>query len=287
MSSLIDRVAAELRRQVLAGELAPDERVVELDLAARLNVSRTPLRLAFTELEREGLFERLPKRGFRVRRVTQEEITQAIDVRGALEGLAARTAAESGISAPLLEELRACVRDGRALLDAVSKGLPLNSEEWITINIRFHRALVSSSNNPVLAATLAHVAKTPLAAPGALTLGGTQPALELSFLTRAQSDHEDIVDAIEAREGSRAEALLREHARRSRDNKRVLIQAVAELSDGGAAAATTERAKKPSAAERKPRPNPRSTENSANGTSEKAQLQVPAGMQTNLQNTRR
>ncbi len=252
MSSLIDRVTAELRRQVLAGELAPDERVVELDLAARLNVSRTPLRLAFTELEREGLFERLPTRGFRVRRVTLEEVSQAIDVRGALEGLAARAAAESGVSAALLEELRACVRDGRALLNAANDGHPLNPEDWIANNIRFHQTLVTSANNPVLAATLAHVAKTPLAAPGAVALGGRLPALELSFLARAQTDHEDIVNAIEAREGSRAEALLREHARRSRDNKRVLIQAGVEFPNGGAAIAAAERQKKSSAAERKP-----------------------------------
>lgn len=279
MSSLIDSVAAELRRQVLAGELAPDERVVELDLAARLNVSRTPLRLAFTELEREGLFERLPKRGFRVRRVTQDEVTQAIDVRGALEGLAARTAAESGISAPLLEELRACVNDGRTLLNAASKGLPLNSEEWIAINIRFHRALVASANNPVLAATLAHVAKTPLAAPGAVALGGMQPALELSFLTRAQSDHEDIVNAIEAREGSRAEALLREHARRSRDNKRVLIQSGVEFPNGGAAAAPEKRTKKPSTTERKPQPSLRHTESSADSLSKKVRKRATNGVQ--------
>lgn len=264
MSSLIDSVAAELRRQVLAGELAPDERVVELDLAARLNVSRTPLRLAFTELEREGLFERLPKRGFRVRRVTLEEVTQAIDVRGTLEGLAARTAAESGISAPLLDELRACVSDGRALLNAAGNGKPLNPEDWIAVNIRFHRTLVASANNPVLAATLAHVAKTPLAAPGAVALGGMQPALELSFLTRAQSDHEDIVNAIEAREGSRAEALLREHARRSRDNKRVLIQAGVEFPNGGAAVAAAERARKPPAAERRQRPRTGRSDTSSN-----------------------
>ncbi|MET4576436.1 GntR family transcriptional regulator [Ottowia thiooxydans] len=243
MGSLIESVSAELRQLVLAGELAPDERVVELDLAARLNVSRTPLRLAFAELEREGLFERLPKRGFRVRRVTLDEVAQAIDVRGALEGLAARTAAEMGISAAVRQEFRTCVTEGRRLVDAAAAGNPLNSEEWIAMNIRFHRTLIVAANNPVLAATLAHVAKTPLAAPGAVALGGMQPELEFSFLSRAQSDHEDIVDSIEAREGVRAESLLREHARRSRDNKRRLIQAGVEFPNGGAAVVAAERAK--------------------------------------------
>lgn len=228
MASLIESVTAELRRLVLAGELSPGERVVELALASRLQVSRTPLRLAFAELEREGLFERLPKRGFRVRRVTLDEVTQAIDVRGALEGMAARTAAETGTPPAVLQEMRACVAEGRALVDAASAATPLNTQSWVTMNIRFHHALMLAANNPVLTATLAYVAKTPLAAPGAVALGGMRPTLELAFLARAQTDHEDIVNAIEAREGARAEALLREHARRSRDNKRVLMQAGVE-----------------------------------------------------------
>lgn len=77
----------------------------------------------------------------------------------------------------------------------------------------------------MLRSALDHVAKTPMAGPGALGASG-QPRLELPFVQRAQQDHEDIVQAIEAREGVRAEALMREHARRSRDNKRVLIEAL-------------------------------------------------------------
>lgn len=242
MASLIESVTAELRRLVLAGELAPGERVVELELASRLQVSRTPLRLAFAELEREGLFERLPTRGFRVRRVTLDEVAQAIDVRGVLEGLAARTAAEAGVPPAVLHEMQACVAEGRALVDAARAGASLNTQSWVAMNIRFHRALMLAANNQVLAATLAYVAKTPLAAPGAVALGGVRPSLELEFIARAQTDHEDIVHAIEAREGARAEALLREHARRSRDNKRVLMQAGVELPEGGAAVAAAERA---------------------------------------------
>lgn len=223
MSSLIERVTAELRRMVVSGELAPGERVVELDLAARLNVSRTPLRLAFTELEREGLFERLPKRGFRVRRVTLAEVIQAIDVRGALEGFAARCAAEAGVPPALMAELRDCVAEGRALLDAARRASVMDTQQWVAMNVRFHRALMQAANNAVLTDTMAHLAKTPMAAPDAVALGGVQPLLEIAFLERAQSDHEDIVNALAAREGSRAEALLREHARRSRDNKRVLF----------------------------------------------------------------
>lgn len=249
MASLIESVSAELRRLVLSGELAPNERVVELDLASRLSVSRTPLRLAFAELEREGLFERLPKRGFRVRRVTLDEVSQAIDVRGTLEGLAARIVAEAGAPPELLEDMRACVTEGRRLVESSMAGEIVSSAQWVGMNVRFHSALVQAAQNPVLAATLAHVAKTPLAGPSAVALGGAQPELELTFLARAQADHEDIVAAIEAREGSRAESLLREHARRSRDNKRKLIPMGVEFPDGGAAVIAAEREKTEGSAE--------------------------------------
>lgn len=209
---------------VLAGDLAPGERVVELDLAARLRVSRTPLRLAFTELERAGVLERLPKRGYRVRRVALEEVVQAIDVRGVLEGYAARRAAESGMSANLLEDMRGYVQQGRALINEARRKPPLNASHWMSINMRFHQVLMDAAGNQVLVAALSHVTKMPLAAPVAVALGGAAPQLELEFLERAQSDHEDILQALEAREGARAEALLREHARRSRDNKCELIK---------------------------------------------------------------
>ena len=79
------------------------------------------------------------------------------------------------------------------------------------------------AGNKALSAALEHVAKAPLASAAALSLGGTLPALELAFLQRAQQDHEDILAALQAHEGARAEALMREHARRSRDNKRELL----------------------------------------------------------------
>jgi GntR family transcriptional regulator of vanillate catabolism len=93
------------------------------------------------------------------------------------------------------------------------------------MNGRFHRTLADAAGNPVLRSALDHVAKTPMAGPGALGVSG-QPLLELAFVQRAQQDHEDIVAAIAAREGVRAEALMREHARRSRDNKKVLVEAL-------------------------------------------------------------
>lgn len=226
MASQIERVVTELRRRILAGVLAPGERVLEVACSEALGVSRTPLRLALGELEKEGLLERLPSRGFRVRQVTLDEVAMAIDVRGTLEGMAVRLLAESGPAPRVLAPLRACLDEGRAIVERARVGSePIDMPAWAAMNARFHRTLAHESGNAALASALEHVAKTPLAGPGVLGVG-FEASIEASFVQRAQLDHEDIVRAIEAREGSRAEALMREHARRSRDNKRVLVAAL-------------------------------------------------------------
>lgn len=225
MSSQIQRVIRELRRQILAGELAPGERLVELQRAAALDVSRTPLRIAFGELEKEGLLERLPTRGFRVRSFSIDEVAKAVDVRGALEGLAARSLAEAGPDARTLELMQACVDEGRALLRAAAEaGEPIDAARWIAMNTRFHGALVAAANNPALTSALNVVSRLPMAGAGSLGLSGSIPALEFAFIQRAQYDHEDVVRALRNREGARAEALMQEHAHRSRDNKRALME---------------------------------------------------------------
>ena len=230
MSSQIDYTTQELRRRILSGQVAPGERMVELELSAQLAVSRTPIRIALGELEKEGLLERLPTRGFRVRQFSVDEITNAVDVRGVLEGMAARQAAERGITPETRAELQACIDEGRLLLEkAHASGHVIDAARWVPMNARFHGALVQAAGNSTLVSALAHVSKTPMAGAGALSLNGTLPLLEFGFIQRAQGDHEDVVAALLAGEGARAEAFMREHAHRSRDNKRELMTRMQKL----------------------------------------------------------
>lgn len=224
MASQVHHVVNELRRHIVARKWVPGERLIELELVALLGVSRTPIRLAFEELEKQGFLERLPTRGFRVREITVDDMSDAIDVRGVLEGMGARLAAEGRMTSDALCALNECVAQGRALLDSAARlGDAVDLARWIPMNARFHATLMAAAGNKALSAALEHVARAPLAGAAALSLGGTSPALELAFLQRAQQDHEDILDALQAHEGARAEALMREHARRSRDNKRELL----------------------------------------------------------------
>ncbi|MES2363995.1 MAG: GntR family transcriptional regulator [Pseudomonadota bacterium] len=245
MSSQIDYTTSELRRKILTGEVAPGERMVELELSAQLSVSRTPIRIALGELEKEGLLERLPTRGFRVRRFTVDEVANAVDVRGVLEGMAARQAAERGLTPATRDELQACVDEGRLLLQkAQAAGHVIDAARWVPMNARFHGALVQAAGNSTLGSALAHVSKTPMAGAGALSLNGVLPLLEYRFIQRAQSDHEDVLAALLAGEGARAEALMREHAHRSRNNKRELMTRMQQPAPGKKVPATVSKRQK-------------------------------------------
>ncbi|HWH81257.1 MAG TPA: GntR family transcriptional regulator, partial [Burkholderiaceae bacterium] len=85
-----------LRELILGGELRPGARIAELWLVERLGVSRTPVRLALVRLAEEGLLDTLPSGGYAVRDFSEADIVDAIELRGTVEGLAARFAAERG-----------------------------------------------------------------------------------------------------------------------------------------------------------------------------------------------
>jgi GntR family transcriptional regulator of vanillate catabolism len=255
MATQIDMVVSRLRDMVLSGELTAGERIVEIPFAARLGVSRTPLRLALMELEQEGLLERLPTRGYRVRAFSLDDIANAVDVRGVLEGMAARIVAERGLSETTFAAMAAVVAEGRHLVDTADQpGATFDAEAWRAVNAEFHQVLVAAADNRALASALEHNNKIPLAAAGALSLPNTPSILELNFMRRAQDDHEDLLAALSRGEGARAEAILREHAYRSRENKRILIAQMQDESPGAAPASVG----KPDTPPVRGRPRPRS-----------------------------
>src|SRR5215510_6009823 len=93
-SSQKGRALLLLREMLLRGDFEPGERLSELSLVARLSISRTPIRLALERLAHEGLLEASASGGFIARAFTIEDVWDAIEVRGVLEGTAARLAAE-------------------------------------------------------------------------------------------------------------------------------------------------------------------------------------------------
>jgi GntR family transcriptional regulator of vanillate catabolism len=206
-----------LRELIMRGELAPGSRITELPLVERLGVSRTPIRAALIRLEQEGLLEAWPTGGYKVRRFSVADIVDAIEVRGTLEGLVARLAAERGADPELMTQARACV----AAIDTVLKRPQFDEadfEGYVAGNERFHALLAQMAASPVVARELERVLSLPFASSNALlSVQAATPDARETLLV-AQDQHHQVLDAIERREGARAEALMREHARIARRN---------------------------------------------------------------------
>lgn len=206
-----------LRDLLLDGKLGPGERVSELQMVEQLGVSRTPVRSALARLAEEGLLEAIPTGGYAVRSFSEAEVFAAVEIRGTLEGLAARLAAERGVGPSDLRRLAACLdgiddvlrRDGPSVADV---------PRYVELNARFHAGLVELAESRTLARQLERVLVLPFASPSALVrMQSSSPEAHRS-LTVAQDQHRCAVEAIERREGARAEAILREHARLARRN---------------------------------------------------------------------
>jgi len=214
------RALLSLREQLLSGEFKPGDRMSELRLVDRLGVSRTPLRLALASLEHEGLLRSLPGGGYVVREFTRADIRDAIELRGVLEGTAARFAAERGAS-------RRDIRALRSINDSVEPLVHLadyeSFERYVALNELFHARLLKMAESPLLERTLEGVLSLPFASPSALVLQHAQLPESREILIIAHRQHLWLVDAIEGREGARADSIAREHARLSLTNLEIVL----------------------------------------------------------------
>jgi len=155
------------------------------------------------------------------------DILDAIEIRGVLEGTAARLAAERGISA----ERSAQMGDILAGLDTAVDPARFDFESYVRLNDDFHRLLPELSGSEIVAREVARASRLPAASPGAFMQGQELIPDFRTSLTRAQHQHRCIFEAILAREGTRAEALAREHARLARMNLEYITTQRPNLAD--------------------------------------------------------
>ncbi len=218
MATQQEKATLKLRELILGGDFAPGAWLRETAVALQLGTSRTPARIAMQILEQEGLLGFIPNRGFRVEKFTVQQVSDAVDVRGTLEGMACRLAARRGLAPALTETLQSCLTRGREILRGASFD-EADTQIWADMNRTFHDGVVEAAANEALAANIAFNNRIPLASAAAITFYSYRADLGLSLLREAQRDHEEIFAAICDGESDRAESLMREHARRSRDNK--------------------------------------------------------------------
>jgi DNA-binding GntR family transcriptional regulator len=186
-----------LRDAIVAGELLPSERLVEEDLARRLGLGRAAVRMALVRLEHDGLVERERNRGARVRRVSDAEAVEILEVRAALESLAARKAA--ALATPKdVRELRAILREmgakrERGDLMAVSDA-----------NAALHRRIVEISGHATVQRLSGMLISQIVRFQYRTVLLPGRPE-------RSHREHTAIVDAIAAGDGDAAERAMRRH----------------------------------------------------------------------------
>jgi GntR family transcriptional regulator of vanillate catabolism len=214
-----------IREMVLRGEFKPGERIFEVPLAERLGVSRTPIRLALERLAQEGLLQTLESGiGFTVREFTLRDIWDAIEARGVLEGVAARLAAERLTDPGSLNPIRQINEEMDRLTEPYicASSIAATSDvivPYAEFNFTFHAALVELAGSPMLQWAVERIQLIPFATPRAVILPQTT-----ELLTIAKEQHRAILEALADREGTRAEMLVREHARMARRNLELALQ---------------------------------------------------------------
>lgn len=190
---------AVLRDGIHDGVHPPGARLKEVELATRLGMSRTPIREAFRQLERDGVVTIVPNRGAVVRELSAEEIDDVYALRAVLEGFcASRAATRMGAQAiSHLEE----VNDE---LERRTIGGDESSDALIRLNSAFHQAIVAGSANSRVNEVLAKAAEVPFNLKRAFW--ESTPAREAAVVY-----HREIVEAIRSRDSMRAEAVMRSH----------------------------------------------------------------------------
>jgi GntR family transcriptional regulator of vanillate catabolism len=206
------RVVVALRKMIASGELADGQRIAEIPTAERLGVSRMPVRTALRTLEQEGLVTRIGARGYAARGLTSRQVTDAIEVRGVLEGLAARIVASNPAPPPFARKLKECLAEGEALF---AKGCleEADLERFYTYNLAFHDLLVDASTNAAIAYALSRNNHLPFASAAALAFDWDDLPSAYAHLAAAHREHVAVSKAVLSGKADEAERLMRQHAR--------------------------------------------------------------------------
>jgi len=199
--TLADRAYLALKDVIVSLNIYEQPAQVRLDerqLAQDLGISRTPVREAMAHLEREGFVRSVPRRGVYVVRKTKQEVIELITAWAALESMAARLITQNATDNEIARL--------RAMFATFENGtLHAKLDEYSEVNIEFHQTIIRMSHNRVLI-DLAENLFTHMRMIRRKTIG------EKDRADRSIRDHMTIIEAIEARDTARAEALVRDHA---------------------------------------------------------------------------
>lgn len=190
-------VYEELKRQILMGEITPGTRMMEVELAEKMGVSRTPVREAIRKLEKEGMVAIEPRRGAYASDISIKDMLDVLEVRQDLEGMAAAMAARKVTE----DEKKAFIKANTAYMEAVKSG---DTEEIIRCDEVFHKLIGDFSGNKTLNQLLSQVQEL---------------ALRFRYLyyddfsryEKMPMEHEEIEEAILSGDSRKARIVAEEH----------------------------------------------------------------------------
>lgn len=196
--------AAEIiRREILAGRLAPGSRLKEEELARELRISRTPVREAILVLQAEGLLQWSPRRGATVRAYGDEELEELYQLRAVVEGFAARRAATRITPEAIAELAASCDRYRELRLAGDVPGI-------VQENMRFHNTVLDAAGSELLGEVVRRVIERPLVYRSFASYTDEESAA-------AEHAHRALVAAFVQRDAERAEIVMKEHVFEARD----------------------------------------------------------------------
>jgi DNA-binding GntR family transcriptional regulator len=192
-----ERLTAEIRASIIAGQMAPGEIYSAPVLASRYEVSVTPVREALLDLVKEGLLTPLRNKGFRVVEPSDEDLDEIAQVRDLLEPAAAAEVARTATTQQLAQL--------RALAAEIARYAKQGAiEAYLQADRDFHLAVIAATGNSRLIEIIGRLR-------GQARLFGLKKIAELGQLEASSQDHEDLLAAIENHDGLRAEEIMRTH----------------------------------------------------------------------------
>ncbi len=195
--NLVEQVHGAILEEVVSGRLGPGDRIIQEQIAQALGVSRQPVQQALMLLRKQGVLQDAPGRGLLVAPLDPEHVQHMYDIRAAIEGLAARRAAELGAER--------AQKFGPPLIDAGRRAVAAGSvARMIAADMKFHAFTCSLADNPLIAPALeSHLTSTQRVM-GEVLLRDEKPR-------DIWDQHEAILQAIMRGDGDLAEALVRTH----------------------------------------------------------------------------
>ncbi len=211
---LRDVVFQTLRAAILKGDLKPGERLMELQLAEKLGVSRTPIREAIRMLEKEGLAITIPRKGAEVAQMTEKDVDDVLQIRCALEELTVRLACQN-ITQADLKKLAAARDNFREQTETNDIPAIAKADEG------FHDVFYNSSDNPKLIAMLNNLREQ-------MYRYRVEYLKDTSVYPQLIREHEEIYRAIRAKDEEKAATITRLHLQNQTEGVKRILRAQIE-----------------------------------------------------------